>query len=563
MNKIQILENDLIRKIAAGEVIERPASAVKELLENALDAGATQVDVTILEGGKKRIQVADNGSGMTPDDLPLALLRHATSKLKTEEDLWDLTTLGFRGEALPSIAAISRLTLKSRGKGADSGYLLSAAGGEISGLEETGIPEGTQVTVEDLFFNTPARKKFLKSPRTEGEAIVETLIRIALAYPACGFRLNTDGDKTRLDLFSSRDPKERILEILGPEWGDKLIPFEWVRGTFRAWGYLSGPEHFRHHLRDLYTYVNRRWVQERIIRQAVLKGYEPFLIKGRYPVVVLYLEVPRGEVDVNVHPTKLEIRFKDPSAIFALVSEGIKKTLNALYGLPEPVKEGPPALVQGNWEIKERILSFQPLDLFPPRGKFSEMKWIGQFRESYLLLEIGQDLIMVDQHAAHERIQMERLKASFRQGKMLRQKLLFPLSVETGPRFAAHFLECLGDLELLGIEASYLGGTTFAFHSRPSLLPDLDLGAFLAQLEAEWFEGEPLPEKGIKRMEFLMARLACHGAVKAGQNLKEKEVQALMADLDCLEYPDHCPHGRPTWIRLEEKELKKRFGRVR
>jgi DNA mismatch repair protein MutL len=654
--KIRILPAALADQIAAGEVVERPASVVKELVENALDAGATRIDVEIESGGRRLIRVVDDGSGMSPADARLALKRHATSKIAEADDLWRLGTFGFRGEALPSIAAVARLTLLTKTAGAEAGFRLTVEAGAETDAREAGIPAGTQVEVRDLFFNTPARQKFQKSESTETANVSEAILRLALAHPAVHFRLRTAG-RQALDLPAHRDLGDRVRAALARRGASVLHEAMGEEGGHRVRAFLAGPDEASTTPRSTFLFVGGRFVRDRSLLHALAFGYGAILEKGRYPLATLFLEVPGQELDVNVHPQKLEVRFARPQEVYAAVRHVIGAAIARAPWLdPAPVSAMrvytlPPsprtperagrgqdgdgwggvaasglALGQSAQSVLplraqrpptgEVVMRDAPADherfaarpaagaadvadsareaLAPgrhvdgeqapgagatPRGSFfSTLSYVGQLHRTYLVCEGPGELILIDQHAAHERVAFARLRAAHARSEIRRQRLLFPLPVEIDDVSAAlaadsRLLEALGfevdlgDLHDAGAAATLGAGADPRVKTRsvlvravPEMLKDADPKPLLRDVLGQLADGTAATSAS-DRVDHALATMACHSVVRAGDVLGRQEVLALLAQLDDVDLRSHCPHGRPVLLRMSLPEIERRFGR--
>ncbi len=619
--RVSVLPPELANQIAAGEVVERPASVVKELVENSLDAGARSLTVTIEEGGRHLIRVEDDGCGMEREDALRALERHATSKITTVEDLFAIGTLGFRGEALPSIGSVSRMEVQTKPAGAVAGTRIFVEGGVISEIEEVGKAPGTTVVVEELFFNTPARLKFLKTPNTESRHITEMLVRMSLSRPDVRFRLKRDGT-VRLDLPRAESLKDRILAVLGREVYDDLYPtFDYpaIHGVV-ARGYFSKPGHSQRTARNMYTFVNGRFVQDRTIRAAIKRAYDRMLQKGRYPSVVLFLDVPHGLVDINVHPAKTEVRFEDTQPIFRAVyhavadalaeapwlTEGNTKTYQLgprrVYGDGEEAsdEEAPSMIRPGALAVKPmngggRRLSEQqagrpelwkaqrgfkatgltPLrepprvdlgeaGVMPPDDEegayFSTLKVIGQFRRAYILCEDASGLVVIDQHAAHERLAFEVLKENFQRDHGQRQPLLFPVRLELDAMRAVVMAEHREFFLDAGFEIDHFGEQTYVLKEIPAALQGADQERLIRDALDDLSEvGNTARVE--EAVDSVLSRMACHSVVRGPTELTTAECEALLVDMDQIDFRGNCPHGRPVYYRISLFELEKAFDR--
>ncbi len=660
MPKIQVLPEQIANKIAAGEVVERPASVVKELLENAIDAGATQITVEIRDAGKKLIRVVDNGSGMIREDAALAFERHATSKLKTEEDLFAISTLGFRGEALPSIASISKVELITRTQESISGTRIQIDGGNFIDVTETGAPVGTSFSVYQLFFNTPARLKFLKSDTTESNHITSAITHLALAYPSVSFRLLMDGKET-LRLSSTPELRDRVVDILGKETERELLAASYTPGDgLDISGFIARPAYTRINWSHFMTFVNGRFVISRLLNAAVQEGYHGFLMTGRFPVGIVFVQIDPRLVDVNVHPAKREVRFRHERDIQQAVVEAVRQTLRRQSVIPEiqtsfvepveqlkepllnqppfnntgithfqaplhpghlksgnstqgggwtspsqvkrdyrksdftqmvreaishrkssPVSEeveshGPGLPGLGETEVPQEIESpkrKRPLcaaesaspaiaaetPLFQDKLPFLEP--LAQLDETYIICRSGSDLLILDQHAAHERILFDRLLPKMENQAPMIQPLLIPEVVELSARESALLEEYQEELKTMGMEVESVGKNSYAIRSLPSLIDSAEPKELLRDLLDSFgsLSGQ-LPTDEIRYQ--MAAVMSCRAAIKAGDYQNEMEWKTLVKQLGETLHPYTCPHGRPTLIRLSKTELEKRFKRT-
>jgi len=590
MPSIHILPEILSNKIAAGEVVERPASVVKELIENALDAGSDRILIEVEQGGKSLIRVSDNGCGMGKDDALLSIERYATSKIRSDQDLFAIRSLGFRGEALPSIASVSRFQLISRTKEADAGTEIKITGGKIQHVRETGAPTGTLISVRQLFFNTPARRKFLKTINTEMGHIADVVSRIALAYPGAQFRLHHNGKKIK-NWPKVMDPIERIADILGREMKTALLPVESALEDTTVTGWLASPNLFRTTTKGIFSYVNGRFIRDRTLRSALLKGYAGRLVKGQFPIAVLFLEVPADKVDVNVHPAKQEIRFADPAKVHDLVSRATATVLNKLDGpswgaqkIAEPqapytpeLTEPPPVLLNelpapASQEVSSpEVLAgaaagrisrptHTQSDLWN-KGRFTDLRVIGQFQNTYIVCEALGRLVLIDQHAAHERIYFEQLQQGRNLDRPVAQKLLMPETLELGFREAEVLNELAPELATIGLEVEPFGGTTFVIKSVPDMLAGREVAPLVLEIAEKAVEIGVAGNIDAAVQESLMLT-ACHSVIRANQPLSDLEITHLLRQLDQCENPSHCPHGRPTFIEWTTGELEKLFKRI-
>jgi len=570
MGLIRILSEKVASQIAAGEVVERPASVVRELIDNSIDSGASRILIKIENGGRNLIRVADNGAGMDRDDLLLCAERHATSKINELSDLFSVRTLGFRGEAIPSIAAVSRMAITSRTPDQLAGFRLKLQGGKIKEIEETGAPLGTTVEVKDLFFNTPARKKFLRSAPTETDHIVDTLSRIALPFTKLSFRLD-DRDKTLLSLPSVDSDVSRLSALFGHEVAGSMIPMMKEIQGLRLSGYLSPPEWDRARGDHLFMYVNKRSVRERLLTHAVIEGYGSRLMKGRYPYAVIFIEIDPALVDVNVHPAKQEVRFHQNrlvhEAVKTVVEEILRQKAAALFRVPSSASEG---AMERVGRIEEPIGEYAstPAEVTISREPEPQVQLmikespvvLGQLKETYILCETKEGLLLVDQHAAHERRVFEKLKKSYDSATLECQPFLIPPTVEFSPSESRTILKKMEELSQLGITLEHFGGSTFMVRSVPNILVDVHWESFLREILPLLEEQGAV--KGDQVVESLLSLMACHGAIRAGQRLSKEEMIALVEQLDEVEVPTNCPHGRPVFKRLSFYEIEKMFRRV-
>ena len=570
MGLIRILSEKVASQIAAGEVVERPASVVRELIDNSIDADATRILIKIENGGKNLIRVADNGAGMDRDDLLLCAERHATSKISELSDLFSVRTLGFRGEAVPSIAAVSRMVITSRTLDQLAGFRLKLQGGKIKEIEETGTPVGTTVEVNDLFFNTPARKKFLRSAATETDHIVDTLSRIAVPFTSLSFRLD-DRDKTLLSLPSVESDVSRLSALFGHEVAGSMIPMEQEVHGLRLRGYLSPPEWDRARGDHLFVYVNTRSVRERLLTHAVIEGYGSRLMKGRYPYAVIFIQIDPSLVDVNVHPAKQEVRFHQNrlvhEAVKTVVDQSLRQKAAALFQVPvsstENMGESGGRIAEPTGEYAayraQATISRAPEPQVPLMIKECPVV-LAQLKETYILCETKEGLLLVDQHAAHERRVYEKLKKSYDNSSLECQPFLIPPRVEFSPSESRTILKKMGEISELGITLDHFGGGTFMVRSVPNILVNAHWESFLRELIPLLEEQGAV--KGGQVVDKLLALMACHGAIRAGQRLSQQEMVSLVEQLDEVEVPTNCPHGRPVFKRLSFLEIEKMFRRV-
>lgn len=573
---IQILSSDVVAKIAAGEVIERPASVVKELLENSLDAGARTIHLEIRDGGRSEIRVADDGCGIPAGEIALAVQRHATSKLSTAEDLYRIRTLGFRGEALAAIAAVSHLTLVSRPAGQEVGVEVRVDGGKASPPQPRACTLGTIIVVRDLFYNTPARLKFLKQARTEAGYIHALVGDYALAHPAVAFHLLSDG-RTLLRTSGSGKLYDAIIEVHGLETAQQMLPVEGELGAgetlVRVHGYVGQPSLSRASRRAITLFVNGRRIRDSGLTYAVEEAYHTLLMVERHPVAIIGVEVDPALVDVNVHPTKSEVKFAQSDQVFAAVQRAVRNALQEHAAIPRvaAVRAGTPEIVP---QREERGRPRQPAlprlggPLFPeeeaaePPAAASPglppLRVVGQVEGTYILAEGPEGIYIIDQHAAHERVLYERLTGERQRLAVRTQALLEPLIVELTPQQDAMLAERLEELRGWGFEMEPFGERAYRVRQVPAVLGRGDARASVAALIEEWSEGL---RRGLSWDEQLLTTIACHSAVRAGQVLSIEEMRELIHLLEETRLPRTCPHGRPTMILLSQQQLLREFGR--
>ncbi len=603
---IRILPSNLVNQIAAGEVVERPASVVKELVENAIDAGATSVEVRLSEGGKTLIAITDNGKGMAPDELRLAVERHATSKLP-DDNLFNINFLGFRGEALPSIASVARLSIFSRTADEDSGWKIEVNGGAKSEVSPAAQAKGTRIEVRDLFYATPARLKFLKTAAAEAAQCSDILQRIALANPNVAFSLY-ENDKKKFalpicngDLFDAR--LERISAVLGREFGDNSILISAERESVKISGYTSLPTLNKANSLSQFLFVNNRPVRDKLLLGAIRGAYQDVLAQGRYPMCALFFDVDPRYVDVNVHPAKAEVRFYDNALVRGLLVSSIRNALNLhsnrtssnVLNLEQLVHDKIPDFSASTPEdgcLREAEIpnrSYQPFSYaYRPQPakqaalpelerKFSvrveevedvvDRSDIGplglakaQFHDTYIISQTEDSLIITDQHAAHERIVMEKLKAGLREGRVATQILLIPEVVDLPSAEKTRILAAAEDLAKLGLVIEEFGTTAVLVRETPALLGEIDVKQLvedLAEQMAEWGSGFELTEK----LHLVCATIACHGSVRAGRRLNIDEMNRLLRDMEKTPHSGQCNHGRPTYVELKIVDIGHLFDR--
>jgi DNA mismatch repair protein MutL len=588
---IRRLPPELINRIAAGEVVERPASALKELIENALDAQATQVAVRLYAGGLELVEVTDDGFGMAPDDMRLALERHATSKLPGDA-IDRVTSLGFRGEALPSIASVSRLTLESRVRGAD-GWKIEIDHGEAAGEGPAALPPGTRIKVEGLFDKIPARRKFLRSPRAEYAACLDAVKRLAMARSDVGFTLDHDG--RRILTLQPAEPPARVAELLTHELDRHGIGIDCTRDGLRLTGVIGLPTFNRGMADQQFLFVNKRPVKDRLLVGALRGAYRDLIARDRHPIAALFLDVPLDEVDVNVHPAKTEVRFRDSAAVRGLIVGGLRAALDAesqrsaareqaaapvmwtssaTYDqtlVRHPRESGDPADLEASGtlafaRVTEERLAFdhapaaraEPAVESVPGYPLGVAR--GQVAATYIVAEAEDGLVIVDQHAAHERLVLERMRAAREGGSVARQALLIPEVVELDEPDCDRLEGAAAELAAMGLDVERFGPSAILVRAVPAALGKTDAASLLADLAAEIAGlGGPLSLRD--KLDHVAATIACHGSVRAGRVLSVAEMNALLREMEVTPRSGQCNHGRPTWVKLGHGEIEKLFGR--
>ncbi|MCX7891872.1 MAG: DNA mismatch repair endonuclease MutL [Burkholderiales bacterium] len=585
MGAIRLLPETLVSQIAAGEVVERPASVVKELVENSLDAGARTITVALAQGGAKRIKVTDDGRGIAAEDLPLALARHATSKIATLADLEQVATLGFRGEALASIASVARVAIVSRSAGAQHAWRIAAEGGPASGVEPAAHPAGTSVEVADLYFNTPARRKFLKTEATELGHAAEAFHRVALARPDVAMTLRHNERVSAH--FPAGGLAERIAAVLGETFARHARAVEAQAGSLRLYGYAGAPAQARASRDAQYLFVNGRFVRDRLLAHALREAYADVLHGDRFAAYALFLEIDPGAVDVNVHPAKTEVRFRDPRPVHQFVFHAVARALAGPVapGAPAaavPAASPPPARAafQARLGVEQPVAAYGALFtalreapaevLAPPRGDEAARETedaplgyaLAQLHGVYILAQNRAGLVLVDMHAAHERILYERLKSALAERGFVSQPLLIPVTLTADALEVATAEEHAATLGALGFTVEPLSPTALAVRSVPELVASGDIPALVRGLLAdirEYGASRVLAE----RQNELLATMACHGAVRAHRTLTVPEMNALLRQMEATERSGQCNHGRPTWHQLTLADLDRLFLRGR
>jgi DNA mismatch repair protein MutL len=567
---IKVLDKDTIARIAAGEVVERPASVVKELVENALDAGAGQIAVEIRGGGISLIKVTDNGSGIPAAEVELAFERHATSKIKSPQDLHNISSLGFRGEALPSIAAVAQVEMVTCANGEASGTFISLDGGVITQKAGRARNRGTTVTVKNLFRSVPARLKFLKSLPTEGSHVANVVSQYALAFPEVAFSLSIDG-KENLRTSGKGKLLEAIIDIYGVEMAGKMLPVvspdeSWRSGRsaddIHVSGMVGSPELGRAGRGYLSFFVNRRWVSSRLLSYAVEEAYSGLLMTGRHPVVVLDISLPPQEIDVNIHPAKSEVKFRSESDVFRAVQKAVRQTLVAQMRVPGIEEVSAPYQAPPRGEISRMTLAgadtpVMPREVTPPlKMSLPVLRVVGQVMNCYIVAEGPDGLYLIDQHAAHERVRFDKLRRQREERRPDVQGLLEPSTFEVTPRQDEILRSCLGELAGFGFSLESFGERTYLVRTVPGMVAGDDWHGMLREL-LDALSGE----ENSRWQEKIITSIACHGAVKSGQALSDDEMRSLVRQLEQAANPHTCPHGRPTVIRLSAAQLEKEFGR--
>jgi DNA mismatch repair protein MutL len=645
MGRIRVLSDQVANQIAAGEVVERPASVVKELLENALDAGATRIRVEVEGGGRKLIRIVDNGCGMVRDDALLAFERHATSKLRTSDDLLQIATLGFRGEALPSIASVARVVLETRFADEAAGTVVEIAGGNMLRVEDAGLPIGTTIAVRDLFYNTPARRKFLKQEQTELGHIAALVTHYALAHPDRHFELHTS-TQALLVAPAVATSGDRLFQIFGRETAGMMLPTAaeidfaraglpepppWKReqdyappdpGYLRLTGFVSKPELQKLNRNSVYVFVNHRLVRDRLVLHALTEAYRNIIPPTSYPVVLLFLEMPPQEVDVNVHPAKTEVRFRQSSFVHDFIRDTVRTTLmtarpaasfaSAMSGngvgrasssllldvSPMPGEPGatvfeprmvveseafagdadsftlrPPIVppspgrlafgeqaIAVGYEVEERT-ALQPDGTAGTLNALATLRPLGQLRDSFILAANDEGLWIIDQHVAHERVLFEKILREREVEQVQRQRLLMPVLVDLMPAQMVAFAEIARELDLNGFEAEPFGPRTLAIKAAPVGLEGRELERMLEEVLAVP-EKEQQTENAETRRRRIAASIACHAAIKVNMPLETAKIDWLLRELGKTAHPTSCPHGRPIALRYSHKEIQKAFQRI-
>lgn len=593
---VHVLPNTLANRIAAGEVIERPASVVKELLENSIDAGATKINVSIEGYGKQCIKISDDGKGMSTEDALTAIERHATSKISKPDDLFDIRTLGFRGEALPSIASVSLFSLTTS-TGEDVGTRIYIEGGEIKKTEEVAFPKGCEIEVRELFYNTPARAKFMKADSTELAAISEIVNRIALSRPE--IRINyTHNNREILNIPPVKELHERASGVFGKGTYPKLFPVHGNQDGLTIKGMISIPEYTRNSASGLHLFLNGRSIKDRLLLHAVRSAYGTMLESRRFPVGAIMLNIPNEIVDVNVHPGKSEVRFADSRKIYRFVSEAIREAIgrspslggigtpggqihdnnqipntvtDALYNFSNRNNNQKSFSIPGGFQNISRATQISDpqvsYDTAPSlgmnqAGAFSSMTILAQLHNTFILVSTPRGLGIIDQHAAHERVTFEKLRQAHRNKKLEQQMLLFPVRLELDTAHKAAIKEHHEEICKMGFEIEEFGGDSFQIRSVPQLLANADPAAMVKDLLDEFadYSGSNVVQD---KMDMCLATLACHASVRANDPLGYEQMTSLLQQMDSVDFAGNCPHGRPVFIEISHVELEKRFGRIK
>lgn len=580
MGIIQILPDAVVNKIAAGEIIERPVSIVKEVIENSLDAGATEIRIDIERGGKQLIRISDNGQGMSEEDAIIAFERHATSKIRSSDDLHQIGTMGFRGEALASIAAVSQVSLRTRKADQDAGISLFILNGHCQNKEPVAMPAGTTLEARNLFFNTPARKKFLKSDPAEAGAISHMLNAFALAYPEISFHYNQDGREI-LNSPAAKSYRDRVFQIFGAELLENLLEMDETLFHYRLRGFVSSPDALKTNRNYQYFFINRRFVKDKVLANSVYVAYRVYAQTGQYPVTFLFLEMPPAMVDVNVHPAKYEVRFLQQALVQKGIIDSIQKTLNAARPLPSFQLQGEPDIprysspelkLPNSFELPSSFAtSYEPSPSGPPMQMPSpaarkmpsqgEYKIIGQYDHTYIVMSDEGGLILIDQHVAHERVLYEELLEQHEHRQIRRQALLIPLILDVNPAQMMLMEDYIEQFRQLGMEMEIFGDNTVAVKEIPELLMESNYSSAAQRLlnDMERLYRDGLLESFADEMRKSMA---CQAAIKINMPLTKEKMEYLVEELLKTKTPQVCPHGRPIILRISHYEIAKNFKRI-
>ncbi len=590
---IRQLDDAAINRIAAGEVLERPASAVKELVENSIDAGATRIEVVIADGGKTLIRVTDDGCGMTPSDLPMAMSRHATSKIDGS-DLLNIRSFGFRGEALPSLGATGRLTITSRANGAEAA-MIAVAGGKAEGVKPAALSSGTVIELRDLFYATPARLKFLRTDRAEAQAVTDVVKRLSMAEPFVTFILRdaSKGDNRTVfradaetgDLFDALHG--RLRTVLGKDFAENALRIDTLRDGFHLTGYAALPTYSRGAAVAQYLFVNRRPVRDKMLLGALRAAYMDVLSRDRHPVAALFVDCDPTLVDVNVHPAKSEVRFRDPGTVRGLIVSGLRHALadaghrasttvaNATLGAITPEQTTPRVYQMDRPSFSARSMTFQaqaPGFGEAPSARFDPViedepddlplgAARAQVHENYIIAQTEKGIVIVDQHAAHERLVYEKLKAQMAENGVAAQALLIPEIVELSDNEAAQLLEIEDDLSRLGLTIEPFGGSAVAVRETPAILGEVNAAAMIRDILDELADQDDSASVQA-RIEAILSRVACHGSIRSGRRMQAAEMNALLREMEATPLSGQCNHGRPTYVELKLADIERLFGRT-
>jgi len=573
-SRIQILPEEIAQTIAAGEVVERPASVVKELMENAIDAGSSEIVVELKMGGLQLIRVYDNGEGIEREDVPLALQRYATSKIKKAEDLFAIHTLGFRGEALPSIASVSKMTIKTRVSNSISGTKAVCEGGEIKSISEIGCPLGTEVEVKNIFYNIPVKRKFLKSIRSELRYCLNHFLRLSLSHPLISFKFIHDGRMLH-EYLKTESPLVRIEAILGREIYDHLRPCEFEENEIKILGFASLPSISKGNSDAIYIYVNKRFVKDRMIYKAITESYRHVLPTGKFPIVILYITIPPYAVDVNIHPTKAEVKFRDPERVF-----------HAVVGTLSSIHEGEPfstdrvesatGVVPDSSPPMKSYHAYLPLmqrddgksvPMVREEGGFEwkvedkiPFRILGQVQGTYIVCEGEKGVIFIDQHAAHERILFNQYKNQYETKSIVSEKYLIPVPIELSAEESFILDSHLEEFESMGFEIDPIGEKVYAIRSKPSFMNQKDPKAIVREILDE-LSSLKREGKGTEVTDNILITLSCHSAIRGNFTLRREEMEKLVGTLYPFNLSATCPHGRPIFFLFHQDELNKQFKR--
>ena len=600
---IRQLDETVVNRIAAGEVVERPASAVKELVENALDSGADRISIEVANGGKSLIRVTDNGCGMGPEDLPLALARHATSKIDGK-DLLNISSFGFRGEALPSLGSVGRLVITSRSEAGGEAHTIAVTGGRHSVVRPAALSGGTVVELRDLFFATPARLKFLRTDRAEMQAITDVVKRLAMAEPAVGFTLRDMSDGQNRVIFRA-DPEQgdlfnalgaRLGQVMGRDFIENALPIEAEREGISLIGYAALPTYSRGAATAQFLFVNGRPVKDKLLVGALRGAYADFLGRDRHPAVALFVDCPPERVDVNVHPAKAEVRFREPGVVRGLIVSALRHalaeaghrasstvsaaTLGAFRPEPGPARvyqmdrpsqgalraardwQAPPmGFAEGPADFTSTSARVEPVTDAPETTRHPLGAARAQVHENYIIAQTETGMVIVDQHAAHERLVYEKLKRQMAENGVASQALLIPEIVTLGPNDTGVLLDLADDLAKLGLVLEPFGPGTLAVQATPAILGPVNAEAMLRDILDELDElGESLTVQA--RIEAILSRVACHGSIRSGRQMRAEEMNALLREMEATPHSGQCNHGRPTYVELKLSDIERLFGRT-